>query len=121
MSEIIMEPQVKGSPSKQFLEKYHLNERSHPDDWLNALIPLTPRDNLELIKDIDVKGNGSTKFSVSNWTTYTNCKARLSNAGEFGHQFAGRWKDIDNDDVRRFLGVIVLDGLNPSPQMTRKF
>ncbi len=84
-----MESRVKGGPSKQFLEKYHLNEHSHPADWFNALLPLTSHDNLESIKDIDVRGNGSNKFSVSNWTTYINFKARLSNACEFGHQFAG--------------------------------
>ncbi len=57
-----MDSQVKSSPSKQFLEKYHLNESSHPADWFNALIPLTPHDNFESIEDIDVKMNGSTNF-----------------------------------------------------------
>ncbi len=103
-SEIIMESWVKGGTSKQFLEKYHSNECSNAADWFDALLPLTQRDNIESIKDIDVKGSGSTKFYVSNWTTYTNCKARLSNAGNFGHRFVEWLKDIDSDDVWGFGG-----------------
>ncbi len=104
-----------------FLEKYNLDETSHSADWFNALLPLTGRDNLELIDNIDVKNDKRTKFLVANWTAYTNCKARIANAGEFGSPFAGRWRDLSNDDVRQFLGVIMMDGLIPSPQMLRKF
>mmetsp|Transcript_14413 Transcript_14413/g.30257 ORF Transcript_14413/g.30257 Transcript_14413/m.30257 type:complete len:556 (-) Transcript_14413:739-2406(-) len=112
-------PRTKGGPNRKFLEKYRLNETSHPADWVNALLPLTPSDNLESIEDVDVKGDKRTKFSVSNWTSYTNMKATI--AGERGHSVTGRWTNMTNDDVRRFLGVIILDGLNPSPEMTAKF
>ena len=66
-------------------------------------------------------GDGRTKFAVSNWAIYTNVKGQMANAGEYGHPFAGRWSEFDNDKCRRFLGLIMLDGINPSPKMTAKF
>ena len=71
-----------GGPNKSFLKKHGLDENSHPADWFNALMPLTPKDNLEHLSDVDVKGDGKTKFAISNWTPYTNQKASMENAGE---------------------------------------
>ena len=53
-------------PNKSFLEKHELDEHSHPADWFNALMPLTPKDDLEHLSDVDVKGDGKTKSAISN-------------------------------------------------------
>ncbi len=82
-------PRASGGPNRKIMEKYYLNENSRAADWLNALLPLTPRDNLETIESVDVKGDKKIKFLVANWTSYTNKKARIVNAGEWGHQFLG--------------------------------
>ncbi len=60
-------PWIKGDPKLLFLDKNKLDEKSHPADWQNSLLPLTPKDNLESLEDIDVKKNWRTKFSVANW------------------------------------------------------
>ena len=47
-----------GGPNKHFLRKHGLDEHSHPMDWFNALLPQTPKDNHEKLKDINVNGDG---------------------------------------------------------------
>ena len=102
-----------GGPNKSFLKKHGLDEHSHPADWFNALMPLTPKDNLEHLRDVDVKGNGKTKFAISNWISYTNQKASMANAGEGGHIFAGKCLPFKNEDITQMIGVYILDGLAP--------
>mmetsp|Transcript_16387 Transcript_16387/g.35458 ORF Transcript_16387/g.35458 Transcript_16387/m.35458 type:complete len:393 (-) Transcript_16387:86-1264(-) len=38
---------VKGGPNMEFLNKYGLDEHSHPMDWFNAILPMTLNNNLE--------------------------------------------------------------------------
>ncbi len=94
---------------------------NHPCNWFNGLLPLTLKDNLESIEDIDVNGEGQTRFSVSNLTVYTITKAILSNTGQCEHPFAIQWSKLSNNEVLWFLAVIILDGLYPSPSMGCKF
>jgi len=51
-------------------------------DWLNALMSMFPEDNLEDPLGANVKEDGVSKFSVSQWTAYSNMKATLVNAGQ---------------------------------------
>lgn len=74
-------PWIRGGPNLDFLEKCNLGKRSHPADWLNMLLPLTPCDNLESIADVNTTGDKRTKFLVANFTSYTNIKAGIANAG----------------------------------------
>ncbi len=53
-------------------------------DWVNALLPMAPADNLEDAAAANVKGNGASKFSISNWTAYSNTKAMITMLGEKG-------------------------------------
>ena len=53
-----------GGPNKSFLKKHVLDKYNHPADWFNALMPLTPKDNLEHLSDVDVKRDGKTKFAI---------------------------------------------------------
>ena len=106
-----------------FIKKYGLDEHSHPADWFTALVPLTPCANLESIDDIDVKGDGRTKFAVSNWTSYTRTKAAITNAGEKGDIFEGKYKrnePLTSDDIRKIIGTYIIGGICPSPQLKQK-
>mmetsp|Transcript_34408 Transcript_34408/g.74376 ORF Transcript_34408/g.74376 Transcript_34408/m.74376 type:complete len:121 (-) Transcript_34408:1533-1895(-) len=48
---------VKGGPNMEFLRRHMLDEHSHPMDCFNALMPLTPRDNIEDVTAANVKGD----------------------------------------------------------------
>ena len=53
---------------------------SEPLNWFRSCMPLYPSDNLEDFKSIGAIGNGTTKFSVSNWRGYTNLKVEMAGA-----------------------------------------
>eukprot|EP00957_Ditylum_brightwellii_P123807 9437598-Ditylum_brightwellii.AAC.1 len=44
----------------------------------------------------------------------------MANAGEPGHIFAGWNQDLKTKDLIQIMGTYILDGLNPSPQITHK-
>jgi hypothetical protein len=44
----------------------------------------------------------------------------MCNAGEKGHIFAGKFKPFNNEDIVQMLGVYILDGIAPSPQLVQK-
>jgi hypothetical protein len=109
-----------GGPNTVFLRRYGLDEKSHPMDWFTAFMPLTPDANLDDPAIANVKGDRTTKFAISNWTAYSNTKAMMNNAGEEGHIFAGKHRPFTNKDIVVMLGVYIIDGLAPSPQLTQK-
>ncbi len=115
-----VETRVLGGPSTNFLRRYNLDENSHPMDWFTAFMPLTPDDNKEDPAVVNVKGDRRTKFAVLNWTAYSNTKAMPNGTGEEGHIFAGKHKPFKNQDIVTMLGVYILDGLAPSPQLVQK-
>ena len=114
------EERLRGGPNDKFLEKYNLTEHSHPMDFFNAFVPMIPDDNLEDPATANVKGDETTKFSISNWTKYSNMKAQMDNAGEPGHRFAGKFEHFTTQSICRMMGVYVIDGLAPSPQLMQK-
>ena len=81
---------------------------------------MTQAMNLEDPAVANVKGDKTTKFSVANWTAYSNAKAMMCNAGEPGSIYAGKFKPFKNEDITAMLGVYIIDGLAPSPQLTWK-
>jgi hypothetical protein len=115
-----MEPRKLGSPSTDFLCHYAFDKSSHLMDWFTAFMPLTPEMNKEDPAAVNVKGDHHTKFAVSNWTSYSNTKATMSGAGEEGNIFAGKHCQFSNQDIVSMIGVYILDGLAPSPQLTHK-
>eukprot|EP00957_Ditylum_brightwellii_P205348 15343475-Ditylum_brightwellii.AAC.3 len=88
-------PWQKGGPCSRFCKKYGLDEKSHPADWLNSLLPLTPKDNLEDLSETDVTGKP-------------------------GHNFAEGYNDLRTDQIMQIFGTYILDGPNPSPIVTYK-
>jgi hypothetical protein len=115
-----VEPRVLDSPNSDFLKRYGLNNKSHPLDWLTAFMPPTPNANKEDPVVANVKGDCRTKFAVSNGTVYVNTKATLNGASEEDHIFAGKHHPFTNRDIVSMLGVNILDGLAPLPQLVQK-
>ena len=73
-------------------------------DWFTALMPLTSDANLEDPLKANVRGDGRTKFAVSNWTAYSNMKAAMANAGHEGSIFAGKHKEFQEGGVEKMIG-----------------
>jgi hypothetical protein len=83
-------------------------------------MPMTHAMNREVPAAANVKGNKTNKFAVLNWTAYSNAKAMMCNAGEPGSIYAGKFKPFKNDNISAMLGVYIIDGLTPSPQLMWK-
>jgi hypothetical protein len=115
-----VEPRVLGGTNSDFLKRHGLNDKRHLMDWFTAFMPLTPNANKEDLAVTNVKDDCRTKFAVSNWSAYSNTKAMLNGAGEAGHIFAGKHRPFTNRDIVSMLGVYILDGLAPSPQLVQK-
>ena len=64
--ESVIKPRVDGGPNMDFLNKHGLDEYSHPMDWFNALLSMSPKDNRKDPLKANVKGDRRTKFAVSN-------------------------------------------------------
>jgi hypothetical protein len=82
-------------------------------------MPLTPNMNCEDPAVANVKSNKTTKFTILNRTAYSNAKAIVCNAGELGHIFAGKFKQFTNKDILQMIGVYIIDGVAPSPQLVQ--
>ncbi len=111
---------VLGGPNPTFLEHYDLDKTSHLMDWFTAFMLLIPDMNCEDPGVANVKGNKTTKFAISNWTAYSNTKAMMCIAGELGHILAGKFKPFKNKDILQMIGVYIINGLAPSPQLVQK-
>ena len=107
-------------PNTAFLRQYGLDKMIHPMDWFTAFMPLTPDANLEDPAITNMKGDKMTKSVMSNWTAYSNTKAMLNNAGKEGHIFARKHLSFTNKVIAAMLGVYIIDGLAPSPQLMQK-
>ena len=103
----------------RFLKRYGLTSSSHPMDWFTSLMPMTPDDNKEDAVAANVKGNNTTKFAVSNWMAYSNTKAILCNAFKPGSIYSGKFKPFSTKDVMQMIGIYILDGIAPSPQVAQ--
>ena len=96
-------------PNLEFLESHGINMTSHPDDWYNVLMT---RSTLRQDK------NGVT--SIADFTSFTNKKAYLYNAGSGGTHYP-EFKELSVDEIMQHLGDYILNGLSPSPQVEMNF
>ena len=71
--------------------KCGLDDKIMPNDWLNAILKISPIDNLEDIPDVDVMGDMKKKSCLDNWDIYSSTKAKMCNAGEPGHIYIGQY------------------------------
>ncbi len=63
----IINERILGTPSRDQIALYRLDEKSHPMSWLGSVLPMTQADDKYDSEDPNVKGGGVTKFSFSNW------------------------------------------------------
>lgn len=59
-------------------------------------------------------------LSIENFTTWTNQKGYLSNAGPGGSIYH-KWKPFSVEEIQQHLGTYILNGLSPAPQIQMKF
>ena len=89
----------KGTPNLEFLLKKGLHHNSLPSDWFEAFVPRSLTDK---------------------WTVYTNTKALLANAGQIGKPYPD-YKNFSCEELRKHIGIYILHGIAPSPQLQLKF
>ena len=104
---------IKGGPKADFLLEKGLNESSRPQDWFNAFLPI-----------FDRKGknpqNVNTQFWTHKWAFWTNQKAISCSVGVPGGVYPSS-TPFSYLEIEHFLGLYILQGLNPSPQIEIKF
>jgi hypothetical protein len=100
---------LKGHPKAKFLIDHGLSADSLPIDFFEAFMPLYPN-----------QYGAKTHPSVSLFTTWTNRKAILTNAGPGGDWYP-EWSPFTVKDIRQFLGLKIFHGLSPSPRVEWKF
>jgi hypothetical protein len=100
---------LKGHPKAKFLVDHGLSANSLPIDFFEAFFPLFPN-----------QYGAKTHPSVSLFTTWSNRKAILTNAGPGGEWYR-EWRPFTMKDVRQFLGLKIFHGLSPSPRIEWKF
>ena len=90
---------VTGGPTAEFLSDDDLDHTSLPHEWFE---PFAPRSLTSL------------------WTKYTNTKALMENAGNIGEIYPDFYP-FTPDEMRKHLGVYIVHGLAPSPEVSMKF
>ena len=102
-----------GGPKAEFLFENGLNVNSTPQDWLMAFLPL----NNGTAQCPDRENN--VCFSHK-WAKFTNMKAVQMGAGVQGGCYPSFIPFMYNE-IEHFIGLYILQGLNPSPQVEMKF
>jgi hypothetical protein len=97
-----------GCANIEWLKQNKLTKDSRPSDWINALLPLKKK-----------IGDLPCTVSIDEWTSYTNLRAILMNAGSC--IYSGQFKPFTPLEIRSFLALYILQGLSPSPQIKMKF
>ena len=87
----------KGRVDPTFFEKHDLHSDSRPSEWFTPWIPI------EL---------------TNSWTTYTNTKAMMVNAGQKGKPYPD-YEPFTVKELRQHIGVVMLQGIAPSPQVSK--
>ena len=101
-----------GGPKAEFLFKNGLNVNSISQDWLMAFLPLYDGTACP-----DRENN--VCFSHK-WAKFTNMKAVQMGAGVQGGCYPSFIPFMYNE-IERFIGLYIVQGLNPSPQVEMKF
>ena len=96
----------KTTVNMNFIRKHNLTLNSHPALWFEAFLP--------------IRDTGLThSFSMEKVLSWTNLRALIDNAS-----LGGKYKDFTNftlDEIMRHVGLYLLQGLSPSPQIEMKF
>ena len=95
----------------EFIEEHGLSKHSFPHEFADCFIPLFSKKN---------KSTGTESFSIHKIMQWTNLKATLADAGTGGSYYPN-FKPFKTHEIRQHLGLYVLHGLAPSPQIEQKF
>ena len=82
-----------GGPTSEFLRENNLDPTSLPHEWFEAFL---------------------TSRMTSSWTSYTNTKSLMQNAGVEGEIYPD-FKPFNPEELRKHLGVYIVHGLSPTP------
>jgi hypothetical protein len=93
-------------PNVTFLQKNNIDEHSHPAEWVNLFIPWKKDNKNEALLDMETIAN------------HTNMKIACSTASIRRSKAV---KPFTVDEVMKHFGLFMLNGLNPSPNITNKF
>jgi len=107
--EILTEEVVheKGRPKWNFLVQNTLTEDSHPAEWFFSLVPEKKKSH-----------HPPNVATMEQWTMYTNLKAMLAEAGTAIYK---GFEPFKTEDTKKFIGLLMLHGLAPSPRISFKF
>jgi hypothetical protein len=99
----------KGRANKTWVDEHGLTEFSKPSDWFEVPLPLKKN-----------KDGPRSMVLISDWTSYLNTHAILSNAGHKNHIYPD-FTPFSPQEVKQFIGLYILQGLSPSPEVRQKF
>ena len=95
-----------GGPRLDWIKTHKLGINSTPQDWFLVFLP-----------DKRMAGE-EQKFCTNNWCRYTNQKAQQAFAGSECYK---EFVPFTPKDIQMHLGLYILNGLSPSPQVDMKF
>ena len=90
-----------------FLKKHGLRENSHTMDWFNALLPMTPKDNLEDPFKVKVSC-AELGHVLDNEMNNKKCMRK-------GAHFTGKYRPFKKEDIMQIIGMYIIDGLVRPP------
>ena len=96
-------------PNFHFLFEQNIGFDSHPADWLEPLFPSRR-----------YKDTHPDAVTLQDMTKWTNAKAMLACAGDKGASYSN-FQYFSIDEIRSHLGLYLLQGVSPSPQVEQKF
>ena len=101
-----------GGPKTDFLLKHGLGKGSSLQEWFNAFLPLY---------DGTSSNPNQPKASCwsHQWANFLNMKSVILGAGVPGGIYPG-FTPFSYEEIERFIGLYMLQGLNPSPQVEWK-
>ena len=96
-------------PNIQAIHDAGLNTDSHPVLWFDLFMPRERK-----------RQEHQDVVTLADFTTWTNMKATMQNAGEGGVVYP-EFKKFIMIELQQHLGLYILNGLCPSPQVSLKF
>ena len=109
----IEQVKLQGGPKVEFLQKNRLDENSSPQHWFTSFLP---------VYDGSTRNPNTVNSPcwTHRWALFTNMKAMSLGAGVPGGVYPN-FKPFSYQEIERFIGLYVIQGLNPSPRIEMKF
>ena len=103
---------TKSGVKSEFITANNLHAESSPQDWFKAFLP---------IHDGSAKNpHQSNNCWTHRWAMFTNTKALSMGAGVEGGIYS-TFQPFSYLEIEQFIGLYILQGLNPSPKVDSKF